>query len=85
MKLFSRMLLVALALVLTLTATGLAEEAKLTVGTNPEFPPFESMGDNNEIVGIDIDIINAIGEKIGMTISMESMDFDALIPALASG
>ena len=85
MKLFSRILLVALALVLTMSMTGLAEGTQLIVGTNPEFPPFESIGDSGEVVGIDIDIINAIGEKIGMTVTIESMDFDALIPSLGSG
>ena len=82
MKLFSRILLAALIMVLTMSMTGLAEGTQLIVGTNPEFPPFESIGDNGEVVGIDIDNINAIGEKIGMTVTIESMDFDALIPAL---
>ena len=82
MKLFSRILLAALIMVLTMSMTGLAEGTQLIVGTNPEFPPFESIGDSGEVVGIDIDIINAIGEKIGMTVTIESMDFDALIPAL---
>lgn len=85
MKLFSKALLVALSLVLILAAPGLAEDTTLVVGTNPEFPPFESVGDNGEVVGIDIDIINAIAEKIGMTVTIESMDFDALIPSLSSG
>ena len=82
MKLFSRILLAALIMVLTMSMTGLAEGTQLIVGTNPEFPPFESIGDSGEVVGIDIDIINAIGKKIGMTVAIESMDFDALIPAL---
>ena len=85
MKLFSRILLAALIMVLTMSMTGLAEGTQLIVGTNPEFPPFESIGDSGEVVGIDIDIINAIGEKIGMTVTIESMDFDALIPSLGSG
>ena len=85
MKLFSRILLAALIMVLTMSMTGLAEATQLIVGTNPEFPPFESIGDSGEVVGIDIDIINAIGEKIGMTVAIESMDFDALIPSLGSG
>jgi polar amino acid transport system substrate-binding protein len=85
MKLFSRILLVALMLVLTLSMTGLAEDTQLVVGTNPEFPPFESVGDNGDVVGIDIDIIGAIAAKIGMTVTVEAMEFDALIPALGSG
>jgi len=85
MKLFSRILLVALALVLTLTAAGLAESATLTVGTNAEFAPFEFIGDDGQPAGIDVDMMNAVGQKIGMTIKIENMSFDALIPAMASG
>jgi ABC-type amino acid transport substrate-binding protein len=85
MKLFSRILVAALSLILLTGACALAEGATLIVGTNPEFPPFESVGDDGEVVGIDIDIINAIAEKIGMTVVIESMDFDALNPSLSSG
>jgi ABC-type amino acid transport substrate-binding protein len=73
------------ALVLALGAVGLAEDTTLVVGTNAEFAPFEFIGDDGQVTGIDIDLINAIGEKIGMTIQIENMSFDALIPALASG
>jgi len=83
MKQISRILLVALALTLSMTA--LAEDTELTVGTNAEFAPFEFIGDDGNPTGIDIDLFNAIGEKIGMTIKFENMSFDALIPALSSG
>jgi arginine/lysine/histidine transporter system substrate-binding protein len=85
MKQFSRILLVALALVLTLTMTGLAEDTELVVGTNAEFAPFEFVGDDGQPTGIDMDLMGAIGEKIGMTIKIENMSFDALIPSLTSG
>ena len=85
MKLFSRILLVALALVLTLATAGLAESATLTVGTNAEFAPFEFVGDDGIPTGIDMELISAIGQKIGMTIQIENMSFDALIPSLSSG
>ncbi len=85
MKLFSRILLVALVLALTLAIPGMAESAPLVVGTNAEFAPFEFIGDDGNPTGIDIDLINAIGEKIGVAIQIENMSFDALIPALTSG
>lgn len=73
------------ALVLALGVAGFAEDTTLVVGINAEFAPFEYIGDDGQPAGIDIDLINAIGEKIGMTIQIENMSFDALIPALASG
>lgn len=55
----------------------------LIVGTNPEFAPFEYM-DGNEIKGFDIDLINAIGQKIGKKIEIKSIQFDGLLVALQS-
>jgi len=85
MKQFSRILLAALALVLTLSMTALAEDTELVVGTNAEFAPFEFIGDDGNPTGIDMDLMQAIAEKIGMTIRIENMSFDALIPSLVSG
>ena len=56
----------------------------LTVATEPAFPPFESQGDNGELVGFDIDLMNAIGETAGVDIEFESLPFDGIIPALQS-
>ena len=85
MKQFSRILLVALVLAMTFAVPGMAESAALVVGTNAEFAPFEFIGDDGNPTGIDMDLISAIGEKAGLTIQIENMSFDALIPALSSG
>ena len=67
-----------------------SEEAKeaaggtLIMGTNAEFPPYEYY-ENNEIVGIDVDIAKAIADKLGMELQVEDMAFDAIIPAVTSG
>ena len=54
----------------------------LTVGTSPDYPPFESLNDKNQIVGLDIDLINAIGKKMGVKVNVVGQSFDGLIPAL---
>lgn len=56
----------------------------LILGMEPTFPPFE-FTENDKYVGFDIDLANAIGEKIGSKIEIKSLGFDALIPALRSG
>lgn len=56
----------------------------LIVGTEPSFPPFE-MAENDTYTGFDIDLANAIGEKLGRKVEIKAMGFDALIPALKSG
>lgn len=56
----------------------------LTVGTNAEFPPFEYVDDNGEPDGFDIALIKAIGEKLGVTVEVENMEFEALVSAIGS-
>lgn len=58
--------------------------ATLTMATNAEFPPYEYM-ESNEIVGIDVDIAQAICDKLGMTLSIDNIAFDSIIPAVQSG
>ena len=56
----------------------------LTVGTNAEFPPFEYVDDNGEPDGFDIALIKAIGEKLGVEVVVENMEFDSLVAAIGS-
>lgn len=56
----------------------------LTVGTNAEFPPFEYVGDNGEPDGFDIALIKAIGEKLGVTVEVENMEFASLVSSIGS-
>lgn len=85
MKMTMKTLALVLALMLMMSGAAFAKE--YVAGTNPEFPPFEFIGDSGEVEGIDADIIKAIVEKIdpANTVVIQSMDFDGLIPALASG
>ena len=55
----------------------------IRVGMNAEYQPFEFKKDN-EIVGFDVDIIDAISKKVGFTYTLNHMSFDALILALKS-
>lgn len=56
----------------------------LVMATNAEFPPYESM-DNGEIVGIDVDIMNAVCDELAMTLQIDNMEFDSIIAAVNSG
>lgn len=56
----------------------------LTVGTNAEFPPFEYVGDDGEPDGFDIALIEAIGDKLGVEVEVENMEFDSLVASIGS-
>ena len=70
------------AAIMLLCCACLASAETLLYATNPEYPPFESMDDNNQVVGYDVDLINAIGEKIGIEFVPESMAFDAVVSSV---
>ena len=55
-----------------------------TIGLEPTFPPFE-FSDNDTFKGFDVDLSQAIADKLGEKLEVKSMGFDALIPALKSG
>ena len=57
---------------------------KLVMATNAEFPPYEYY-DGDKIVGIDVDIAQAIADELGMTLEIEDVAFDSIIPEIVSG
>ncbi len=57
----------------------------ITVGNSPDYPPFESIGDNGERVGFDVDLLKAITKKMGVEIKWVTMDFAAIVTATQSG
>lgn len=50
--------------------------------TNAEFPPYESITEDGNIVGIDIDIMRAICDELDMKLQVEHTVFDALIASV---
>ena len=58
---------------------------ELIMATNAQFPPFEFFDDDGNIVGFDPDIANAIARRLGLTLRIEHMAFDAIIAAVQTG
>ena len=58
---------------------------KLTVATSPDFPPFESLQSDGSVVGIEIDLLNLICEKLGVSLKIEQMNFDSVLPGIQAG
>ncbi|MGB9630976.1 MAG: transporter substrate-binding domain-containing protein [Candidatus Methanodesulfokora sp.] len=55
----------------------------IVVATSPDWPPFEFIDPNtNEIVGYEVDLINAVAQKLGVKVQWKQMDFDAIISAV---
>ncbi|WP_054741914.1 basic amino acid ABC transporter substrate-binding protein [Cellulosilyticum ruminicola] len=56
----------------------------IVMGTNAEFEPFEYR-EGTEIVGFDVEIAEAVAEKLGKELKIEDMEFDSLIAQLNAG
>lgn len=78
--------LLTLFLVLTFVvfagAAFAADKDVLVVGTEGTYPPFEFHDETGALVGYDIDLVNALADKMGVEVKWVDMAFDGLIPAL---
>ena len=61
------------------------EKGKLIMSTNAEFPPYEMTTDDGGFAGIDIEIAQAIAEKLGLELVIDDMDFNAALLAVQQG
>ena len=59
-------------------------EADYVVETNAFFAPFEFY-ENRQIVGVDVDIVNRVAEKLNKTIQIKNVEFDVIIDNVEAG
>jgi arginine/ornithine transport system substrate-binding protein len=76
------MKLVWTLLALVLSSAVSAQPSTLKIGVEGAYPPFSEIGTDGKLKGFDIDIANAICERMKVTCTMVQAEFDALIPAL---
>ena len=93
-------LLLALVTLLSLTACAgkedtassaldqIKQKGELVVGTSADYPPYEfhtEVDGKDTIVGFDMEIAQAIADKLGMELVWEQVDFDSIIPGIQAG
>ena len=74
-------LLFVLVSMVTLASCG---EEKLVVYTEAGFAPFEYVS-NGKITGVDVDIMNMVGEKLGKKVVFENVAFDTIVDTVSAG
>lgn len=62
----------------------LVKDGTLIVGTAAEYEPFEYMEDG-QYKGFDLDLIQDIAKKLGLTVEFANVDFDTIVPGVSSG
>ena len=61
------------------------EAVTYIIATDTTFAPFEFTNEDNEFVGIDVDLLDACMEIAGLDYELQSLGFDAAVAALESG
>lgn len=63
---------------------GCSGEDKIVVYTEAGFAPFEYIK-GGKIVGVDVDIMNKVGKKLGKKVEFENVKFDTIVDTVAAG
>ena len=85
-----KFLALTLCLLLTVSLAACASSAKstetsvLSMATEGTFQPYEYY-DGDKLIGIDVEIAEAIAEKLGMTLEVTDIAFDSIIPGVQTG
>ena len=61
------------------------EAGKLIMSTNAQFPPYEMVADDGSFEGIDVEVAEAIADKLGLELEIDDMDFDSALLAAQNG
>lgn len=91
MKKILTFVLLALIIAAPVFANGVSEAASsetktvYTVASNAEWPPFQYVDENGELVGFEIDMVRAIADVMGVTINIQNTAWDGIFAGLQTG
>ncbi|KGE71935.1 basic amino acid ABC transporter substrate-binding protein [Spirochaeta lutea] len=82
--------LVMVLAVLPLAIAGGGQESAdgvltITVASDATWPPMEFINENKELVGFDIDVMNAIAAEAGFAVEIKNTAWDGIFAGLANG
>ncbi len=69
----------------TATLDAIRQRGEIVMLTNAQFPPFEYLGDDGSVQGVDPDLAQAVADKLGVKLKIVDMDFNGIVSALKSG
>jgi len=61
------------------------DSGKLIVGVNLPYPPNEFRNSEGDLVGFDVDLMNAVADTLGLAAEYKESDFAKIIPAIDGG
>lgn len=66
------------------TLAEVKDAGELVIATSPDFPPFENL-EGDKVVGIEVDIMEIVCQKLGVTPVFEQINFDAVLTGVQTG
>ncbi len=87
MKKYLLLICILCMITVSVFAGGQSEDTSgvITIATDATWPPMEYIDENSNLVGFDIDLINAIAEEAGLTIELKNTAWDGIFAGLANG
>ncbi len=74
------------AAVAALVPAGIRSKGTITVAADASYAPNEFIGpDGHAVIGMDADLVKALGAVMGLKTSVVNVTFDSIIPGLAAG
>ncbi len=61
------------------------QKGSLVVAMPLDFEPFNYLDEKNEQTGLDVDMIRAIGDKLGLKVDIQRIGFASMIPSVSGG
>lgn len=84
MRMLALVLCIVMAVCMLAGCGAKKSDKTLVVATNVAFPPYEFY-EGEKAVGIDVEILQAICDKLGYKMEVQDMEFGSIISAVASG
>ena len=74
----------AAATAFSIAGASIASAAALVVGAYPSNPPFEYKNSSGSFEGFEVDVVTEVAKRLGMTVEISDLGFQALFAATAS-
>ena len=84
MNSMKKLFAMVLVLMMLMASAAHADGDKLIVGASCDFPPYEYY-DGEDIVGIEVEMLQVIAERLNLEFEIQDMAFDSIIAAVTSG
>jgi polar amino acid transport system substrate-binding protein len=84
---WKKLLFVMLTLVIVTSFffIGCAKKEGIVIATDATWPPMEFINEEKEIIGFDIDLMNAVAKEGGFTVEFKNTAWDGIFVGLAAG